>query len=130
MACPCSGPWPPAPLIWGTEGPLQVGSTPWQVRPFEPAFATAGTVYAMTPYSPALVAAVSPVMQGPVSRVADVAPMAAAAAAVATVASLDGPRCGACCGKSYSPLPPNAVQAWQSVLGCGGRCTTCQYRSF
>jgi hypothetical protein len=100
-------------MVWGSEGPLQVGTTPWQIRPFEPAFATAGTVYAMTPYSPALVAAVSPVLQGPVSEVATLTP-----------------RCSSCCGTSYSPLPPNAVQAWRSVLGCGGTCASCLYRSF
>ena len=40
-----------------------------------------------------------------------------------------GPRCAGCCGRAYSPLPPNAVQAWGSVLGCGGTCATCQWRS-
>ena len=131
MTCPCSGAGPAARVVWGPEGPYPGGAGAYQVRPFEPAFMTASPVYGVTPYTPALLAAVSPTFVGPATAV-----LAADATAAATDVRLVtpgvpvGPRCAGCCGKSYSPLPPNAVQAWGSVLGCGGTCATCQWRSY
>lgn len=134
MTCPCSGSWPAARFVYGPEGPWGQGTLPYQVRPFEPAYMTASNVYTVSPYAPALVAAVSPTFMGPATAVVPgVAADAVAAGDVRLVtpgvpAAL-GPRCAGCCGTSYSPLPPNAVQAWGSVLGCGGTCATCQWRS-
>ena len=136
MACPCNGSWPSPQLLWGPGGALPPGAAAFQVRPFEPAFMTPGPVFAAMPYSPAVVAAVSPPFVGPATAVVPgVGAAAAAVGAAATGVELVtpglpvGPRCAGCCGRAYSPLPPNAVQAWGSVLGCGGTCATCQWRS-
>jgi hypothetical protein len=122
------------------------GTTPYQVRQFEPAFMTSRPMVAAYPYSPSTIAVVAPVLTGPGADAVVAAPSASvtpaasvdpamAVGAAATVgpspwaaggfypgaaAAVGG--CGTCCGKAYSPLPPNAVQAWASVMGCGGMC--------
>jgi hypothetical protein len=137
MACPCNnGSWPSPQVVWGPSGAgvLPPGAGAYQVRPFEPAFMTPGPVFAAMPYSPAVVAAVSPTFVGPATAVVPGVggpgvPASATGVELVTPGVPVGPRCAGCCGRSYSPLPPNAVQAWGSVLGCGGTCATCQWRS-
>lgn len=104
MACNCTSVWPAAPGGLGAGvASIGPGGIPYQVREFEPAFYTPHRVYTLQAYSPATVAAISPVFTGglPPSQ-----------------------PCSTCCNKAYSPLPPNAVQAWASAVGCGGTCVT------
>jgi hypothetical protein len=126
------------------------------VRPFEPAFMSAPT-FAVLPYSPATIAAVTPVYapgnaamtpvhapQDPPAEVELVNPALRSTLGTRPVASpaetvvpgawpgnIPGvgfgfAPCGGCCGKAYSPLPPNAVQAFGPTLGCGGGCSSCR----
>lgn len=89
----------------GADAAALPGTVNYQVRPFEPAFISGKQMVSAIPYSPALIAAVSPVYgAGPAAGAVDV---------VAT---------SKCCGAAYSPLPPSAVQAWGGVIGCGGQC--------
>lgn len=126
-------------------GVLPTMGSPYVIRRFEPAFMTPMPTFAVLPFSPATIAAVSPVMYGPAdAAVIEAASRgaatvrqaealgsgagAAAATAAATIATIPGAPCGSCCNRSYSPLPPNAVQAWGSNVGCGGSCSPCQTR--
>ena len=142
--------------VWESKSTLQKldsmafpsAASPFVIRRFEPAFMSP-PVFAALPYSPATIAAVSPVMTAapvevpaapqfvvnPARRYGDtnirravLAVPAAAPVPVAVVPSLmpaAAAGCGTCCGKSYSPLPPTAVQAFWSNLNCGGTCSTC-----
>lgn len=173
----CGGPWAARPLLYGGDTAMLPGTVSYQIRPFEPAFLTTNQLVTAIPYTPQLLAAVTPVMQtqqtlqaqqtqqaqqsaaqGPSSNVPMPMPMPVPAAGVsaagvsaagvsaagAAAYGLYGPGgiyggggCGnafgagygcsgygggKCCGATYSPLPPAAVQAWSGVLGCGGQC--------
>jgi hypothetical protein len=156
----CGGPWAARPLLYGGDTAMLPGTVSYQIRPFEPAFLTTNQLVTAIPYSPPLLAAVSPVMQvqqeekqavhhssasvhpASVQSATNIPAAGSVSAAGAAAYGLYGPGgvynggCGAfgpgygcsgygggkCCGATYSPLPPAAVQAWAGVLGCGGRC--------